>query len=74
MTIVSCRVIAQGSEADAALADAPPDVQPMASLMRVQLALAAGDRASAVSRLADLLDAELQYRPAIVATLSALQV
>ena len=68
------RVSAQGSEADAALADAPSDVQPLASLMRVQLALSAGDRAAAAARLADLPEADLRYRPAVVANLSALQV
>ena len=64
----------QGAEADAALADAPPEAQPLAALMRVQLSLAAGDRSAVAARLADLLGSELRYRPAVVATLSSLQV
>ena len=64
----------QGAEADAALADGPPEVQPVAALMRVQLSLAAGDRGAAAALLADLPDSELRHRPAVVATLASLQV
>ena len=66
--------VSQAAEADAALADAPPEVQPAAALMRVQLSLAAGDRGAAAATLADLPDSELRHRPAVVATLASLQV
>lgn len=64
----------QGAEADALLAAAPPEVKDLAALMRVQLALLAGDSAAAVQLLGSLPDSDLQHRPAVIATLASLQV
>ena len=64
---------AQRAEADALLAAAAPEVAVLAALVRVQLALAAGERGAAVELLAILPDAELQHRPAVIATLASLQ-
>ena len=64
----------QGAEADALLAAAPPEVGVLAALMRVQLALLAGDSAAAVQLLGSLPDSDLQHCPAVIATLASLQV
>lgn len=53
---------------------ASAEVAVLAALMRVQLALLAGDSAAAVQLLGSLPNADLRHRPAVIATLASLQV
>ena len=63
----------QSAEADAMLAGTSGEVSVLATLMRAQLALMAGDSRAVAELLGSLPDADLRHRPAIIATLASLQ-